>query len=221
MFVSELGEHVLHAQFTPAKRTRGKADHAQGRDKTPGRSFRVGRRDAVKDTTKANIDVSEERDEGEQTIHAKAKATDKSINTEEGAADDREYEVSHIQAHRIAPESNAVELLVHWKESTPGDNAPTWELEENLQESALDAVVDYWATIKGGRVAARPYEVYAITGHKWLKKGRSKKKSLYLEVEWVGYKEKSVEPLRRLSQDQPELVAEYFNSIGGRPQPPH
>lgn len=78
--------------------------------------------------------------------------------------------------------------------------------------------MDYWATVKGGRIAVRPYEVYAITGHEWLKKGRVKSKSLYLEVEWLGYKEKSMEPVRRFSQDQPELVEEYFQSIGGRPK---
>lgn len=185
-------------------------------DKTPRRRTPVDRRRKTPDTAQQSIVVSGQSHDEDQAIHAKSRTAPKSEAHADRDNDDV-YTVSRISAHRTVDGSDEIELLVHWEDS-PDGNAPTWELEENLQENALDAAVDYWGTVEGGRLAVRPYEVYAITGHEWLKKGKTKRKSLFLEVEWLGYKEKSMEPVRRLSQDQPELVEEYFQSIGGRPQ---
>jgi hypothetical protein len=130
--------------------------------------------------------------------------------------DDTEYTVSHITSHRVDPTDGSIELLVHWE--NPDVNEATWEPEENLQENALDAVTSYWETVEGGRLAVRPYEVLAIRGHEWLRKGKAKARTLHFEVEWLGYKQRTMEPWRRFTKDQPKLVEEYFQLIGGRPQ---
>ena len=213
-------QHMIHVQPTPSKKARREAsDKDQTLHKTANRSIRAGNRDVIEDAPQPSIAVSGGDYEGEQSIQVKPQTAVRNKPNAASAPDVEEYTVSHISAHRTGPGSDNIELLVHWEDS-PDDNEPTWEQEESLQEGALDAVVDYWATIEGGRAAVRPHEVYAIIGHEWLKKGRAKSKSLHLEVEWLGYKETSMEPVRRFSQDQPELVEDYFESIGGRPKPP-
>lgn len=133
-------------------------------------------------------------------------------------AEDTKYPVAGITVHRINESEDILELKVYW--DCPGGVVRTWEPEEALQETAIDAVVKYWAGVEGGRLSVRPYEVFAIRGHDWLSQGKSKRRDLHLEVEWLGYKERTMEPWHRFSEDQPDLVHEYFESIGGRPKRP-
>lgn len=135
--------------------------------------------------------------------------------------EDTEYDISRISKHRINPKTDEIELLVHWENlDDEKEEKPSWVSEETLQPSGLEAVTEYWATVDGGRVSVAPYQVYRIKGHQWLKKGKARAKSLYLEVEWLGYEDTSAEPWRRFAKDQPDMVQEYFESIGGQPQRP-
>ncbi|KAL1873615.1 hypothetical protein VTK73DRAFT_802 [Phialemonium thermophilum] len=148
-------------------------------------------------------------------------------------SDASEHEVSHIGAHRPAADgSDAVELLVHWA----AGGQPTWELEEQMQHGAREAVAEYWNGVEGGRLSVRPYEVFAIRGHEWVKKkgnlaGRNRMPSrkgkapqsratLHLRIEWLGYTEETLEPAARFAKDQPRLVQRYFELLGGEPERP-
>jgi len=127
----------------------------------------------------------------------------------------KEFAVSHVSSHRPAADgSDRLELLVHW--AGHGEE-PTWEPEEQVHLGARDTVAKYWAGVEGGRVAVRPYEVFAIRGSKTT--GKGPRKSLHLRVEWLGYVEETWEPVARFSKDQPKLVERYFELVG-RPQKP-
>ena len=201
-------------QATPAKpRDEAKAEDAIVAS-TPGNEEERANTVKPRDKTEAEdaIVVSATKDVDEHVVRVNMH---EGTESEDAASDEdaEEFTVSRVTAHRIDPKTDDIELLVHWD----GADA-SWEPEEQLQPGALEAVTAYWDTVDGGRLSVRPYEVYAIKGHKRLKKGRAKTGSLYLEVEWLGYKDTSMEPLRRFAKDQPELVEEYFESIGGRPE---
>ncbi|KAL1966967.1 hypothetical protein VTN77DRAFT_3711 [Rasamsonia byssochlamydoides] len=62
------------------------------------------------------------------------------------------------------------------------------------------------------------YVVEKIVGHEFGKDG-----SLYLNVKWKGYDDpadQTLEPEENLLEGAKEAVEEYFESLGGRPQPP-
>ena len=143
--------------------------------------------------------------------------------------DSQEHDVSHISNHRLARDgSEDIEVLVHWEGS---DSEPTWESEDQIQRGAREALADYWNSLDGGRLAVKPYEVFAIRGHQWVRskpktgapqsgstaKGRPK---LCLRIEWLGYVEETLEPATRFAKDQPQLVSRYFELLGGRPKAP-
>ncbi|KAB5539221.1 hypothetical protein GE09DRAFT_1137891 [Coniochaeta sp. 2T2.1] len=124
------------------------------------------------------------------------------------------YPRAIIKKHRINRKDD-VELWVKWDS---GDNrGPSWELEEDIHEKDQAALAAYWEKQPGGRLKFRPYEVFAIKGHHWLFKGKSAKKTLHLEMEWTGYMATSMEPWRKFNSDQPQMVRDYWLSIGGRP----
>lgn len=139
----------------------------------------------------------------------------------------KEYPVDLVSSHRLTPDG-LIELLVQWEDP---DEASTWEPEDQVQLGARDAVAAYWATVEGGRLAVRPYEVFAVRGHEWVKtrlparRGKASARAkhtvnkLCLRVEWLGYVEETLEPVDRFKKDQPVLVEQYFELLGGRPRP--
>ncbi|OIW29297.1 hypothetical protein CONLIGDRAFT_715660 [Coniochaeta ligniaria NRRL 30616] len=207
-------EHAIHVKHSKKARGHG-GDRDGARD--PKHRASVGHRNDALDNLQPSIVVSGPSHGQEQVIHVQSPKAARSGGHADPNQDDKEYVVLRVASHRLTAGAD-VELLVYWE--SPHDDGPTWELEENLQANALDAVVDYWATVFGERLSVRPYEVFAVTGHEWLRKGKAKAQCLHLEVEWLGYKERTMEPWRRFAEDQPELVEEYFESIGGRPRKP-
>jgi hypothetical protein len=143
---------------------------------------------------------------------------------EKGTEDAREeHEIATLLRHRMASDqSGAVELLVQWVGE--GEQDATWELEEEIQQGAGDALYEYWKT-QGGRINAlfhkpknpppETYHVFKILRHE--KKNRG---GFQFEVQWVGHPptrgETTMETELKLKNIAPRLLEEYWESVGGR-----
>ncbi|TPX07421.1 uncharacterized protein E0L32_002109 [Thyridium curvatum] len=151
------------------------------------------------------------------------------------------FSIARIQNHRTEA---GLEPEVHVIWEGPDAGSPSWEPEAVIQQDAPDALLEYWASMEGGRGAYPPYAgpdptdvVFAIIGHEWVKrqgtkrkrgvataKGRGKRaaKELCLRVQWLGFPESeaTLEAEERFRKDQPKLVQLYWSKVGGRPLQP-
>jgi hypothetical protein len=139
--------------------------------------------------------------------------------------DDREeHEIAKLIKHRMAGDrSGAVELLVQWDGEEEQD--ATWEAEEEIQEGADEILYEYWKS-QGGRINAlfhKPknppseiYHVFKILRHEKKTRGGG----FQFEVQWVGHPatrgETTIETETKLKNIAPELLGEYWESVGGR-----
>ncbi|KAJ2967418.1 hypothetical protein NUW58_g10458 [Xylaria curta] len=141
---------------------------------------------------------------------------------EEEEEDAREvHEVARLLKHQMA-ENGIVKLLVQWVNE--GEEDATWEAEEEIQQNAEEVLYEYWKA-QGGRVnalfhqprnaPAETYHVFRVLRHE--KKNRG---GFQFEVQWVGHPatrgETSMEAEPKLKNVAPELLQEYWESVGGR-----
>ncbi|KAI1298383.1 hypothetical protein F5Y03DRAFT_409466 [Xylaria venustula] len=141
------------------------------------------------------------------------------------AEDNRqELEIAKLVNHRMAGDgSGAVELLVQWVGE--GEEDASWEVEEEIQQSAEEVLYDYW-NAQGGRVNAlfikpknppqtQTYHVFKILRHQRKNRG-----GFEFEVQWVGHSaergETTFESEPKLKNIAPELLHQYWESVGGR-----
>ncbi|KAI1341325.1 hypothetical protein F5Y15DRAFT_30902 [Xylariaceae sp. FL0016] len=139
--------------------------------------------------------------------------------------ENEEHEIAQLIKHRMANDgTGAVELLVWWAGEKEED--ATWEPEYEIQRGAEQCLYDYWKS-QGGRMnalfikpknpPAETYIVYQVLGHEKKPRG-----GFQLEVQWVGHPamrgETSMEAEVKLKRIAPELLQEYWESIGGREQ---
>ncbi|KAH7012160.1 uncharacterized protein B0I36DRAFT_340585 [Microdochium trichocladiopsis] len=131
-----------------------------------------------------------------------------------------EAEIAEVQAlldHRML-EDDSVDLRVHWA-GEPAEQA-TWEPEQEIQDGASELLYSYWKNA-GGRTETlfqtmtEVYHVFRILNHK--KKDRG---GFVLKVQWVGYPatkgNTSWEGEAKLQKIAPDLLKEYWDSVGGR-----
>ncbi|KXJ97263.1 hypothetical protein Micbo1qcDRAFT_156089 [Microdochium bolleyi] len=143
---------------------------------------------------------------------------------EEPATEDvrkeEEGDVAEVHAlidHKML-DDKSVDLLVHW-EGEPVEEA-TWEPEAEIQEGASELLFTYWKKA-GGRdsalfkTEAEVYHVFRILNHEKKPRG-----GFALEVQWVGYPASkgntTWEAETRVKSIAPELLEEYWESVGGR-----
>lgn len=167
--------------------------------------------------------ATEEADDGEAPVDKDANhMVEAALEKKEFAetAQDEECEVERLLKHRRLADGT-VEVLVKWADE-PEEDA-TYEPEEEIQRGAAEALYDYWKA-QGGRTERlfyksknpppETYHVFKILGHQ-------KQKTVFeFEVQWVGYpatpKNTSMETETKLKKICPSLVAEYWESVGGR-----
>ncbi|KAI8628369.1 hypothetical protein F5Y19DRAFT_476349 [Xylariaceae sp. FL1651] len=138
--------------------------------------------------------------------------------------DDREeHEIAKLLKHRMASGGRgAVELLVHWAGEEEQD--ATWEAEEEIQQGAEEMLYAYWKA-QGGRINALfhkpknpPPEIYHV--FKVLRHEKKNRGGFQFEVQWVGHPathgETSMEAEAKLKNIAPEMLSEYWESVGGR-----
>lgn len=157
----------------------------------------------------AEVEVEEKEEENEEE--------------EEGEDVREEHEIAKLLKHRMtSDQSGAVELLIQWMGE--GEQDATWELEEEVQHGAEDALYDYWKA-QGGRINAlfhkpknpppETYHVFKVLRHE--KKNRG---GFQFEVQWVGHPatrgETTMEAESKLKNISPTLLEEYWESVGGR-----
>ncbi|KAI0469166.1 hypothetical protein F4859DRAFT_150928 [Xylaria cf. heliscus] len=143
-----------------------------------------------------------------------------------GAAEEdarEEHEVEKLLKHRMAGDrSGAVELLVQWVGE--GEQDATWEAEEEIQQNAAETLYEYWQA-QGGRINAlfhkprnAPPEIYHV--FKVLRHEKKNRGGFQFEVQWVGHPathgETTMEAETKLKNIAPELLQEYWESVGGR-----
>ncbi|GAP91437.1 putative chromo domain-containing protein [Rosellinia necatrix] len=161
----------------------------------------------------------EDEDEDEE-----AEEEEEEEEEEEGNEDTREeHEIARLLKHRMASDkSGAVELLVQWVDEHEGD--ATWEGEAEIQEGAAEILYEYWKS-QGGRINALfhkpnnpPPEIYHV--FKVLRHEKKNRGGFQFEVQWVGHPptrgETSMEAETKLKTTAPELLHEYWESVGGR-----
>ncbi|KAI1750735.1 hypothetical protein F4782DRAFT_241276 [Xylaria castorea] len=134
-----------------------------------------------------------------------------------------EHEIESLIKHRMAGDrSGAVELLVQWADE--GKQDATWEAEEEIQQSAAETLYEYWKA-QGGRINAlfhkpknAPAEIYHV--FKVLRHEKKNRGGFQFEVQWVGHPathgETTMEAEIKLKNTAPELLQEYWESVGGR-----
>ncbi|KAI0454167.1 hypothetical protein F5B21DRAFT_258937 [Xylaria acuta] len=134
-----------------------------------------------------------------------------------------EHEIERLLKHRMAGDrSGAVELLVQWVGE--GEQDATWEAEEEIQQNAAEALYEYWKA-QGGRINAlfhkprnAPLETYYV--FKVLRHEKKNRGGFQFEVQWVGHPathgETTMEAETKLKNIAPELLQEYWESVGGR-----
>jgi hypothetical protein len=146
------------------------------------------------------------------------------VKEEERGEDDREeHEIAKLLEHRMAGDrSGAVELLVQWVGE--GEQDATWEAENEIQQGAEEILYEYWKA-QGGRINALfhkpkspPPEIYHV--FKVLRHEKKNRGGFQFEVQWVGHPatrgETSMETETKLRSVAPELLDEYWESVGGR-----
>ncbi|KAI1111500.1 hypothetical protein F5Y14DRAFT_310686 [Nemania sp. NC0429] len=134
-----------------------------------------------------------------------------------------EHEIEKLLKHRITSDREGiVELLVQWVGE--GEQDATWEAEEEIQQGAEEALYEYWKA-QGGRVNALfhkpknpPTEVYRV--FKILRHEKKNRGGFQFEVQWVGHAathgETTVEAESKLKSIAPEMLQQYWESVGGR-----
>jgi hypothetical protein len=138
--------------------------------------------------------------------------------------DNREvHEIKKLLKYRMAGEpSGAVELLVQWEGE--GEEDATWELEAEIQQGAEEMLYGFWKA-QGGRINALfhkpknpPPEVYHVFNV--LRHEKHNRGGFRFEVQWVGHPstrgETSMETETKLKSIAPELLDQYWKSVGGR-----
>ncbi|KAI1810527.1 hypothetical protein GGS20DRAFT_567127 [Poronia punctata] len=138
--------------------------------------------------------------------------------------DDREvHEIAELLEYRMSGgRSGAVELLVQWKGEARED--ATWEAEAEIQQGAEEMLYEFWRA-QGGRISALfhkprnpPPELYYV--FKVLRHERSRRGGFQFEVQWVGHPrtqgETTMETEAKLKSIAPQLLEEYWKSVGGR-----
>ncbi|TRX88987.1 hypothetical protein FHL15_010109 [Xylaria flabelliformis] len=163
------------------------------------------------------------RGKGKEKLTETVSAPDKQVPVPE--EDTREeHEIERLLKHRMASDkSGAVELLVQWEGE--GEQDATWEAEEEIQENAADTLYEYWKA-QGGRISAlfhkpknappETYHVFKVLRHERKNRGGG----FQFEVQWVGHPathgETTMEAETKLKNIAPELLQEYWESVGGR-----
>ncbi|TGJ82754.1 hypothetical protein E0Z10_g6004 [Xylaria hypoxylon] len=134
-----------------------------------------------------------------------------------------EHEIEKLLKHRMAGDrSGAVELLVQW--AGEGEQDATWETEEEIQQDAEEVLYEYW-NAQGGRISAlfhkpknAPPEIYHV--FKVLRHEKKNRGGFQFEVQWVGHSaaraDTTMEAETKLKNIAPELLDEYWESVGGR-----
>ncbi|KAI1204012.1 hypothetical protein F5X97DRAFT_7945 [Nemania serpens] len=148
----------------------------------------------------------------------------KPVEEAEAEEDTREeHEIARLLKHRMTNDrEGVVELLVQWVGES--EQNATWEAEEEIQQGADDVLYEYWKA-QGGRVNAlfhkpknSPPEVYHV--FKILRHEKKNRGGFQFEVQWIGHAatpgETSVEAEPKLKSIAPELLHEYWESVGGR-----
>ncbi|KAI0858433.1 hypothetical protein F4860DRAFT_526931 [Xylaria cubensis] len=163
------------------------------------------------------------RGKGKEKLTETVSAPDKQVPVPE--EDTREEaEIKRLLKHRMASDkSGAVELLVQWEGESEQD--ATWEAEEEIQENAAETLYEYWKA-QGGRISAlfhkpknappETYHVFKVLRHERKNRGGG----FQFEVQWVGHPathgETTMEAETKLKNIAPELLQEYWESVGGR-----
>ncbi|KAI1189729.1 hypothetical protein F5B17DRAFT_438649 [Nemania serpens] len=158
------------------------------------------------------------------TTQAPVVAAETAAAEAEAEEDTREeHEIARLLKHRMTSDrEGVVELLVQWVGE--GERDATWEAEEEIQQGAEDVLYEYWKA-QGGRVNALfhkpknpPPEVYHV--FKILRHEKKNRGGFQFEVQWVGHAatrgETSVEAEPKLKSIAPELLHQYWESVGGR-----
>lgn len=154
----------------------------------------------------------------------KGKGKGEDEEEETGEQDTREeHEIAKLIKHRMASDkSGSVEILVQWVGEKEED--ATWELEEEIQVGADEILYEYWKA-QDGRINALfhkpknpPPELYQV--FKVLRHEKKNRGGFQFEVQWVGHPptrgETSMESETKLRSTAPELLDEYWESVGGR-----
>ncbi|KAH7010629.1 uncharacterized protein B0I36DRAFT_57840 [Microdochium trichocladiopsis] len=147
---------------------------------------------------------------------AAPEAAQESVKAEAGG----EAEITEVQAlldHKML-EDDSVDLLVHWAGERAEES--TWEPEQEIQDGASELLYSYWKKA-GGRTETlfqtmtEVYHVFRI-----LNREKKPRGGFVLEVQWVGYPatkgNTSWEGEAKLEQIAPDLLKEYWDSVGGR-----
>lgn len=174
-------------------------------------------------TSDGKSDATEEPDDEEAPVDKDANnMVEAALEKQEfdETAQEEECEIEKLLKHRRLSDGS-VEVLVKW--AGESDEEATYEPEEEIQRGAAEALYDYWKA-QGGRSEAlfhkpknpppETYHVFKILGHQ-------KKKAVFeFEVQWVGYpataKNTSMETETKLKKVCPRIVAQYWESVGGR-----
>ncbi|KAF2963169.1 hypothetical protein GQX73_g10412 [Xylaria multiplex] len=143
---------------------------------------------------------------------------------EEPEEDTREeHEIAKLLEHRMTSNgSGAVELLVQWVDE--GEQDATWEAEDEIQQGAEELLYKYWDA-QGGRIRAlfhkpknAPPEIYHV--FKVLRHEKKNRGGFQFEIQWVGHSaaraDTTMEAETKLKNIAPELLREYWESVGGR-----
>ncbi|KAI0532732.1 hypothetical protein GGR58DRAFT_507106 [Xylaria digitata] len=143
---------------------------------------------------------------------------------EEREEDTREeHEIAKLLDHRMTSDrSGAVELLVQWVGE--GEQDATWEAEDEIQQGAEELLYKYWDA-QGGRISAlfhkpknAPPEIYHV--FKILRHEKKNRGGFQFEIQWVGHSaaraDTTMEAETKLKNIAPELLREYWESVGGR-----
>lgn len=168
-------------------------------------------------------DVTEEPNEEEAPVDKDANSlVEAALEHQEydETAQDKECEVDKLLKHRRLLDGS-VEMLVKW--AGESEEEATYEPEEEIQRGAAEALYKYWK-LQGGRTKAlfyKPKNPPAETYHVFKILSHQKRKAVFeFEVQWVGYpatpENTSKETETKLKKVCPQLVAEYWASVGGR-----
>ncbi|KAI6080109.1 hypothetical protein F4821DRAFT_277226 [Hypoxylon rubiginosum] len=162
-------------------------------------------------------------------VNGQAKAAESQTHGSEEIQSDinqcEEHKVHALLQHHMAQDdSGRVEFLVHW--AGEGGDQATWEIEEEIQMGAEELLYAYWKAQGGRRNALflipkdapdEVYHVYGILAHEKKTTG-----GFELKVQWVGHPptddETTMEPEYKLKKIAPEVLCQYWNSVGGRDQ---
>lgn len=205
------------------RRGKQKQTDSMAARQTQGKEAAVAAAAAAATTTAAAAATeaaAAETAEAEAEVEAEAKEEEE----EEAEEDSREeHEIAKLLKHRMTNDRDGVvELLVQW--AGEGEQESTWEAEEEIQQGADDVLYEYWKA-QGGRVNALfhkpknpPPEVYHV--FKILRHEKKNRGGFQFEVQWVGHAathgETTVEAEPKLKSIAPELLHQYWESVGGR-----